>query len=250
MAEAAVPTRVVASTGPASSFVWRRLHSLSGVLPVGLYLCYHIFENMSALRGPQPYDEMVNHVNTLLPRGWFYLVEFGVVIGPLLFHSLYGFYVASTGQSNVNAYPYGSNWAYWFQRLTGYVAFLYLIVHVGVLRVMVTFFGQHLGPYSGPATAKLDLVTYNDVAAHLGNPDLMMVRSWAAGTHIFVLYIVGTLLTIFHFTNGLNGFAWTWGIAVGRIAQKRVKVFGWILFVALSAATLNILFTMRFGGSA
>jgi succinate dehydrogenase / fumarate reductase cytochrome b subunit len=249
MTEAALPAQVGASTGAASSFIWRRLHSLSGVLPVGFYLCYHIYENMTALRGAEIYDEMVNHVNTMLPRGWFYLVELGLVIGPLIFHSLYGLYIASTGRSNVNAYPYGSNWAYWAQRFSGYVAFAYLIIHVGVLRVGVTLLGYHLGPYSG-APGKLDLVTYNDVAAHLGNPDLMMVRTWLAGTQIFVLYIVGTLLTIFHFTNGLNGFAWTWGIAVGRVAQKRVKVFGWILFVALSAATLNILFKMRFGGSA
>jgi hypothetical protein len=73
------------------------------------------------------------------------------------------------------------------------------------------------------------------------------VRTWAAGNHIFVLYLVGTLLTIYHFTNGLNGFAWTWGIAVGRVAQKRVRAVAWILFALLSAGTLNILFKMRFG---
>ncbi len=33
------------------SFLWRRLHSLSGVLPLGAFLCYHVFENLSALRG-------------------------------------------------------------------------------------------------------------------------------------------------------------------------------------------------------
>jgi succinate dehydrogenase / fumarate reductase cytochrome b subunit len=236
--------------GPAkvdSSFVWRRLHSLSGLLPVGAYLCFHIYENLTALRGPDAYNEMVDHVNTMLPRSYFYLVELAVVIGPLLFHSLYGFYIASTGRSNVGAYPYSSNWAYWAQRLSGYVAFAYLVVHVGVLRIFVTLGGNHLAAYSGPAAGHLDLVTYADVAAHLGNPEMMVVKSWMAGTHIFIIYLIGTLLTIFHFTNGLNGFAWTWGIAVGRVAQARVKVFGWILFVALSAATLNILFKLRFG---
>jgi len=57
----------------------------------------------------------------------------------------------------------------------------------------------------------------------------------------------GTVLTIFHFTNGLNGFAWTWGLAVRRVAQKRVRILGWLLFVALSVATLNIIFHLRFG---
>jgi succinate dehydrogenase / fumarate reductase, cytochrome b subunit len=234
-------------SGPSSSFIWRRLHSLSGLLPVGLFLCYHIYENMTALRGPEAYNESVNKVNSLLPRPYFYGVELAVILIPLLFHSLYGFYIASTGRSNTSSYPYANNWAYWAQRISGYVAFIYILVHVGVLRFAVTLMGHHLAPYNGPAPGGLDLVTYDDVAAHLGNSDLLAVRTWAAGNHIFVLYLVGTLLTIYHFTNGLNGFAWTWGIAVGRVAQKRVSAVAWILFALLSAGTLNILFKMRFG---
>ncbi len=246
MTSVATTSEATAAAKIDPSFIWRRLHSLSGLLPVGAYLCFHIYENLGALRGPDAYNETINHVNTMLPRGYFYLIELALVIGPILFHSLYGFYIASTGSSNVGSYPYSDNWAYWAQRISGYVAFVYLLVHVGVLRVAVTLGGFHLGPYSAPAPGQLDLVTYADVAAHLGNPEMMVVRSWMAGTHMLVIYVIGTLLTIFHFTNGLNGFAWTWGIAVGRIAQARVKVVGWILFVALSAATLNILFHLRF----
>jgi succinate dehydrogenase / fumarate reductase, cytochrome b subunit len=246
MASVATSSGVTGSAQMDASFIWRRLHSLSGLLPVGAYLCFHIYENLGALRGAEAYNETINHVNTMLPRAYFYLLELAVVIGPLLFHSLYGFYIASTGASNVGSYPYSSNWAYWAQRISGYVAFVYLLLHVGVLRVAVTLGGFHLGPHAAPAAGQLDLVTYADVAAHLGNPEMMVVRSWMAGTHMFVIYVIGTLLTIFHFTNGLNGFAWTWGIAVGRVAQARVKVVGWILFVALGAATLNILFHLRF----
>lgn len=230
------------------SFLWRRLHSLSGVLPIGLFLLYHIYENMTALRGKAAYDEMVNDVNTMLPRQYFFGLELAGIVVPILFHALYGLYIASTGKANVNRYVYGSNWGYWAQRVSGYVAFIYLLVHVGVLRVWVTLFGNHLAPYHGPEAGKLDLVTYDDVAAHLGNPHHMLGQSpLASGDHMFILYLVGTLLTIYHFTNGLNGFAWTWGLAVGRVAQQRVRILGWALFVALSAATLNILFKMRFG---
>ncbi len=229
------------------SFLLRRLHSLSGVVPIGGFLCYHLYENMTALRGPEAYNEMVNNVNTLLPRQYFFGLEMATIIVPILFHSLYGIYIAGTGKANVGRYTYGSNWAYWAQRVSGYVAFLYLMVHVGVLRVVVTLMGKHLAPYSGPGEGQLDLVTYNDVAAHLGNPRHLLVDTSLAGNHIFALYVVGTLLTIFHFTNGLNGFAWTWGLAVGRVAQHRVRLAGWGLFVLLSAATLNILIQMRFG---
>ncbi len=249
MTQVATTASRIAMHGASSSFLWRRLHSLSGILPVGLFLLYHIYENMTALRGPEPYNAMVNDVNMLLPRPYFYLLEVAAILGPLLFHALYGIYIASTGKSNVGAYAYGSNWAYWFQRASGYVAFIFIVVHVLVLRFWVTLGGHHLAPYSGPSGEdKLDLVTYADVSAHVGNTSQMVARSLAAGNHIFVLYIVGTLLTIYHFTNGLNGFAWTWGIAVGRDAQKRVQVVAWVLFFLLSVATLNILLVMRFGG--
>ncbi|HVE83719.1 MAG TPA: hypothetical protein VND93_12750, partial [Myxococcales bacterium] len=170
------------------SFLWRRLHSLSGVVPVGGFLCYHIFENMAALKSPAQYDEMVNAVNSMLPRMYFYGVELVLLIGPLLFHSLYGVYIAQTGHSNASRYSYGTNWAYWLQRASGYVAFLYLVVHVGVLRVGVTMLGRHLWEGSpGVREGGLDLVTYRDVAAHLGNTTLMKQVSLGAGPHIFAL---------------------------------------------------------------
>ena len=199
------------------------------------------------MRGKEAYDEMVQHVNTMLPRGYFYLVEAGLILGPLLFHTLYGVYVAWSGQANTGRYPYSTNWAYRFQRLTGLVAVVYLAVHVGVLRFWITLFGAHLARYTG-APGHLDLVTFNDVAAHLGNANLMAVSSAWAGTHIFVLYIIGVLASIYHFTNGLVGFSWTWGLAVGRVAQRRVQLVAWALFVALAVPSLNVLFTLRFAG--
>src|SRR5512132_3468438 len=101
-----------------TSFLWRRLHSLSGVLPLGAFLCYHVFENLSALRGPAAYDEMVNHVNTLLPRPFFYALELVTIVLPLAYHALYGVWIAATGHPNNGRYAYGGNWGYLAQRLT------------------------------------------------------------------------------------------------------------------------------------
>ena len=229
------------------SFLWRRLHSLSGVLPLGAFLCYHVFENLSALRGPAAYDEMVNHVNVLLPRPFFYGLELVTIVIPLAYHALYGVWVAVTGRPNVGRYAYAQNWGYLAQRITGVIALLFLLVHVGTLRAWVTLLGNHLAPVGAVDPAGLDLVTYRDVAAHLGNPASLGVQSILAGDHIFALYVVGTLCTIWHFCYGLKGFCWSWGIAVGRLAQRRVTVVAWLLFAVLSAATLGILFQMRFG---
>jgi succinate dehydrogenase / fumarate reductase cytochrome b subunit len=230
------------------SFLWRRLHSLSGVLPIGGYVVFHLYENMAALRGANAYNEMVQHVNTMLPGPYFHTLELAAVIGPILFHALYGIYIASTGQPNVNRYVYGNNWAYWAQRASGYVAFLYILLHVGVLRGFVTLGGTHLAAHPAGVAGGMDLVTYNDVAAHLGNASMLAGTqpTWMAGTPIFICYLIGTLAAIYHLCNGLNGFCWTWGIAVGRVAQRRVRMLGWGLFVVLSVMTLNMLFQLRF----
>ena len=112
----------------------------------------------------------------------------------------------------------------------------------------MTLLGHHLAPVPPVTADGLDLVTYRDVAAHLGNPASLGVQSILAGDHIFALYVIGTLCTIWHFTYGLKGFCWTWGIAVGTLAQRRVhRAWRWLLFAVLSLATLSILFQMRFG---
>ena len=248
MADAATTADAVRrDAGADHSFFWRRLHSLSGVLPLGAFLCYHLFENMSALRGPAAYDEMVNHVNSMLPRPWFYALELVTIVLPLAYHALYGVWVAATGRPNVGHYAYAGNWGYLVQRLTGIVALLFLLVHVGTLRTWVTLLGNHLAPAPAVKPDALDLVTYRDVAAHLGNPASLGVQSILAGDHIFVLYLLGTLCTIWHFTYGLKGFCWTWGIAVGRVAQRRVTVLSWLLFLTLGVATLTMLLRLRFG---
>ena len=158
------------------------------MLPLGAFLCYHMFENLSALRGPAAYDEMVNHVNTLLPRGFFYGLELVTIVLPLGYHALYGVWVAVTGRPNVGRYAYAGNWGYLTQRITGVVALLFLLVHVGTLRTWVTLLGHHLAPVPPVTADGLDLVTYQDVAAHLGNPASLGVQSILAGDHIFALY--------------------------------------------------------------
>ncbi|MGZ5956916.1 MAG: hypothetical protein ACXWLI_00735 [Myxococcaceae bacterium] len=118
---------------------------------------------------------------------------------------------------------------------------------MGTLRTWVTLLGHHLSAVRTLTPDGLDLVTYRDVAAHLGNPASLGVQSILAGDHIFALYVLGMLCTLWHFTYGLKGFCWTWGIAVGRLAQRRVTQVAWLLFVLLSVGTLSILFQLRFG---
>ena len=120
-------------------------------------------------------------------------LEFGLILLPLLYHMLYGLFIASYTRVNVAAYSYGRNRLFMWQRLTGIILVLYIVYHVLVLR-----FGAFA---SGPAS-------YDIMRQHLSNP------------LIFAFYVAGILSAAFHLGNGLWTFLITWGITVGRRAQR------------------------------
>ena len=47
------------------SFFWRRLHSLSGIIPVGAFLLEHFISNAFATNGPYAYADQVKFLSGL-----------------------------------------------------------------------------------------------------------------------------------------------------------------------------------------
>ena len=130
--------------GKGHSFLLRRLHSLSGIIPVGLFLIEHFVSNAFATKGPGAYTKQVE-----LLTGFPFVVGlelFGIWL-PILYHSLYGFYIWYRGDSNAGDYPWLGNWMYTAQRWTGAIAFFYMGWHTWHLR----FSGIHL--LTHPASA-------------------------------------------------------------------------------------------------
>jgi succinate dehydrogenase / fumarate reductase cytochrome b subunit len=48
-----------------NSFVWRKLHSLLGIIPIGAFLLEHLLSNFEALKGPIAYGDQVKFLNGL-----------------------------------------------------------------------------------------------------------------------------------------------------------------------------------------
>jgi len=208
------------------SYLWRRLHSLTGILPIGLFLLFHLFENMAAIAGPKAYDSGIAHLASLLPVPYFYLIEVGVLAVPILFHGLFGVYLALEGRPNVGAYGYRRNYLYVLQRTTGVVALVYLAYHVVSLRMMITLVGK-----GGGVEGHTGYINFHDAVVHFSSPAVL----W--------FYVVGVLSTTFHFCNGLNGFCWTWGLTVGERSRRIVEWVSLGLFVVLSVPFLHILWS-------
>ena len=116
-------------------FALRKLHSLLGLVPIGAFLAFHLFENSMAVKGEAYFTEHVIHKIGNLP--YVELLEVFVIALPILFHGLYGLWIWRTGRSNVKQYGYVRNWMYVLQRISGAVAMVFILVHVYETRFQV-----------------------------------------------------------------------------------------------------------------
>jgi len=175
------------------SFWARRLHSLSGVVPIGAFVLEHFFSNSFSMQGPEAYNKMVHTLSTLPYVLW---LEVFVIFVPILFHAVYGTYIAFQARYNAVSYPYPRNWMFVVQRVTGIFLFIYIALHVWETRAQV-FFDE-----------SLKLRFFEHMQDLLSNP------------LYFGLYVAGVLSAAFHFANGLWTFGIVWGITQGRHAQR------------------------------
>ncbi len=197
-------------------YFWlRRLHSLSGIFPIGFFLIEHMATNSFILRGPEAYDRQIQFLQSL-PFVTFLEITF---IGmPILYHALYGLYVWWTGKSNLIWYPNPKNFLYTLQRWTGLVAFLYIGYHVYHTRIVHALYGTE--------------VSFARMQELMGVPA------------IFWFYILGLGAVMFHFANGIWGFLVSWGLTVSQRSQKiagfSAAVLGTLLFVAGASSLIRL----------
>jgi succinate dehydrogenase / fumarate reductase cytochrome b subunit len=193
--------------GEGNSFLLRRLHSLSGIIPIGAFLVEHFISNSEATNGVQAYNEQVKFL-TSLP--FVHAMEWLFIFLPLLYHGLYGFYIWYRGDSNVGDYPWTGNWLYTSQRWTGAIAFVYIVYHVVDMR----FTGVHLmgGGYNA---------AFSKVWFDFQNP-------WTVA-----FYVIGIVAASWHFAYGVWLFCAKWGITVGERARKRLGYVCLALAIAL-----------------
>ncbi len=188
--------------GQGHSFLWRRLHSLSGIFPIGAFLVEHFVSNAFATNGAAAYNENVRFLTGLPFVVW---LEIFFIYIPIAYHAGYGFWIWWRGdRSPEPAYPWVGNWMYAVQRYTGIVAFFFIGYHTWTMR----FSGAHILTHSDIAFAK--------VWAELQNP-------WVAA-----FYFVGLACASWHFAYGIWLFCAKWGIIVGHQARR---VFGVVCLV-------------------
>ena len=196
--------------GQGYSFVLRRLHSLSGIVPIGAFLIEHFISNSESANGVEAYNGTVKFL-TSLP--FVHVMEWVFIFIPILYHALYGIYIWYRGESNVGEYPWTGNWLYTSQRWTGIIAFIYILYHVIDMR----FLGVHLmgGGYNN---------AFSKVWFEFQTP-------W-----VVAVYVIGIVAASWHFAYGVWLFAAKWGITVGQNARRK---FGFVC-LGLAIALVSI----------
>jgi succinate dehydrogenase / fumarate reductase cytochrome b subunit len=201
-------------------FILRRLHSLTGIVPIGAYLIFHVMlANASVLGGPERFDAAVEAI-AVLPPPILLAIEVLAIYLPLLFHSLYGFVrVGEAELSNPLRNDYLGSYLYTLQRLTGVIAFFFIGWHVYTTRFQYYFAGAHI--------------------------DYAMMRGIMVDPVRFSIFLVGTAASVFHFTNGIWTFAITWGLTVGRRAQRTLRAASLGAFLVMYGTCVAILMAFR-----
>ncbi|MCM3162905.1 succinate dehydrogenase cytochrome b558 subunit [Metabacillus litoralis] len=193
-------------------FINRRLHSLLGVIPVGIFLIQHLIVNHFATRGAEAFNNAAHFMEMLPFR---YVLEIVIIFLPLLYHAIYGVYIAFTAKNNVSNYGYLRNWLFMLQRVTGIITFIFIAWHVWETRIAAALGAE---------------VNYDMMASILSSPFML------------VFYLIGVISTVFHFANGLWSFGVSWGITVTPRSQVISTYVTLGIFLALSYVGVRAIF--------
>lgn len=196
------------------SFFWHKLHSLSGIIPVGFYMVQHLTLNSFSLGGPEKYDSVA---------GFFYSLPVHVLLGiealmvwiPLAFHMVYGLFITARAENNyfTSKYKWSHNRMYALQRFTGIFLMVFLIFHFATTTLQVKLRGDNP-----------EVVDYY----------AMQAQFTAFGYLILVFYVLGVLAASYHLSYGVWNFCIRWGITVSEAAQARIQRFSLVLFCGLT----------------
>ncbi len=198
---------------PDRSYLLRKLHSLSGIVPVGAFLAEHFWSNSTILVSIAKYNETSRELQTIPFRVF---AEALFIWLPILYHGCFGIYIWLRGKSNISDYPWVGNWLYTLQRVTGLIAFVYIGWHVYAERFLT----------QGKSTSV-------DVERMLQNP------------YALAFMAVGIVASSFHFGIGIWNFLCKWGLAATVQAQRAAGRLGVLVGLTFSLVGILILVSFR-----
>ena len=195
------------------NYVLHKIHSLTGVVPVGYYVVQHLVLNSFTLAGPEKFNAVIGFFESM-PKHFLLVMEVCMIWIPVWFHAIYGIFIVARAKPNYfgSVYGWSQNLMYLLQRWSGVFLFLFLTVHV------VTTTGAK---YLGGGAKVIEYAAWHDKLATA--PYLWLV-----------FYILGVASASYHLGYGIWNFCIRWGITVSEAAQNKVQKISFVLFVAIT----------------
>lgn len=196
------------------NFVWHKLHSLTGIIPVGFYMLQHLTLNSFSIAGERNFNGVISFFGSMPPYVLL-AAEVLLIWLPLLFHAVYGLFITNRGQMNYKGkYKWSQNLMYSLQRYSGIFLFLFLVYHVATTSVLKYVTHDENTIMYGAWHAKLTTMPWGPV--------------WT------VVYLLGILTASYHLSFGVWNFCIRWGITISEQAQLRVQKFAVCMFVVVT----------------
>lgn len=243
------------------AFIWRRLHSLTGLFLV-LFLFEHLLVNsQAALFIGDDGAGFVSAVNSIKSLPYLPVIELVLLGVPIVLHGFLGIqYLFSSKPNSIQTdgsapalREYSRNHAYTWQRVTALILVIGLTVHIGYMRFLKRPIEADLGQKNEymvklsmddglyTLSERLDFqlkeCTGNEVMAvteSFGCAELLMVRDAFKSIWICILYTVFVLAACFHAMNGVWNFAIAWGITLTERSRKITRSFSdYIMFLVI-----------------
>jgi succinate dehydrogenase / fumarate reductase, cytochrome b subunit len=191
----------------------RRIHALSGIVPVALYLVAHFLTNSVAIRGSTAFNRMAQTLDQLPGVRLFEIFVIGV---PILFHIVLGILLGNAAVPMDRADVYPRPWMGTLQRATGGFLAIYVVFHVWATRL-------------SPDVLKGERDLFGVMSKYLEHPGGL------------VLHVLGVFAASAHLGLGVLGFSSYWRpVAEPTSSRPRVGL-AWTVFVVMSVIGLNAL---------
>ncbi len=193
------------------NYFWHKVHSLTGIIPVGFYMLQHLALNSFALAGPSYFNGVIGFFAGM-PWHILLILEITAIWLPLVFHAVYGIFIVGRSQPNYFQTKYGwsQNRMYTFQRISGIILFFFLTYHIIITTANKYVNGDEVIRYAG-------------------------MHNYFAGTwYGLPVYAIGVLCASYHLCFGIWNFCIRWGITISDRAQVKVQKFAFAMFIVVT----------------
>lgn len=198
------------------AFWAKRIFSFCGIVPLAIYVVWHLFNNVYSVNGRGAFDTRLHEATRsplYQPAIWlfFYL--------PFAIHAIVGLVITFKSRPNPLNQPRFRNWKYLLQRVSAIGVLLFVPAHVYKTKIE-------------PWRAGFSI-------------DFAHMQEGMREPLTFTVYVLGMFGVAFHLANGLWLAGITWGVFTGPRGQRRGEWLSIAFGVAILALAFGALYGLR-----